>query len=210
MATTGKCDVAVWDVSGALLSDIRKQLAAPTQREGPTLSIKIGDWLQRRVVIGSPQPVIAKYAATFDQVFDALVTAHHPLRVLVVGPAGGGERSVGEVVVESAEHFMAPGIEAGSIGQGTSSSHGASHPVTTDWADPCRRAAEAAGLEVVMIAVVTAPGAAAPPVSRPRTRSRAAGVLLGKLLRGKQTPPRNDRRAIAAATDAVAAIVRSL
>ncbi|CAN0374860.1 unnamed protein product, partial [Ectocarpus sp. 4 AP-2014] len=134
--------------------------------------------LQRRVVIGSPQRVIAKHAATFDQVFEALITAHHPLRVLAVGPAASSEGSIGEVVVESAEHFMAPGFESGSIGQGAGENPSR---VTTDWADPCRRAAEAAGLNVVMIAVVTVPGTAEAPVSRPPTRSRVAGALLGKL-----------------------------
>lgn len=210
MPATDRCDAAVWDVRGDLLAGVRRQLRHGSKHEGPKLRIEIGEWLDRRLVVGRPRRVIAKQAPSSVEVFNALVTAHRPRRVLVVGPAAGRHEPVGAAVVESADRLAAAGLDPGVLATGRLNENEGSDAITTDWADACRRAAESVGLDVAMIAVVTVTGRADPPVSRPTTISRAAGAMLGQLLAGKSPSPGVDRRAIDAATDAVAAIVRSL
>ncbi|TWT99209.1 Phosphorylase superfamily protein [Botrimarina colliarenosi] len=222
MADNERCDVAVWDVSGGLLGETRRQLRNTLRRDGPRIAIETGDWLQKRIAIAWPQRAIASHAPSIAEALAALVAAHRPERLVVVGPATAIDRSlaVGSVLIadevvssHGAERLTLPAIAtadlpSGVVGVGQLAVAETGARVTTDWAGVAAEAITDLGVDAVLVTVVTARAngvLAEPPRSRRPTASRQAGRLLGKLFKGDWSMHSND-----AASSAVAGAIRAL
>lgn len=195
-----RCELAIWDVGGDLLEEVRGKLSRRIVHNGPKIAVETGEWLGRRLAIGRPQRVIAKQAPTLAEALQAMVAAHRPQRLVVLGPARAcspayalGQVVAVEQVAEANETIsVTQGMEAQrvasiTIGNGTVA---ASTQITTDWAKRAAVVTADLGIDSILFAVVTETSSAEaktlePPVSRPLTNSRRAGVVLGKLLAGK-------------------------
>lgn len=195
-----RCEFAIWDVGGNLLEEVRGKLSRRLVHNGPKIAVEAGEWLGRRLAIGRPQRVIAKQAPTLAEALQAMVAAHRPQRLVVLGPARACSTAyaLGQVVAvaqvveanETTPVTQAEGAQRltyATIGNGTVA---ASTRMTTDWAKRAAVAIAGLGIDATLFAVVTETSSAEaktlePPVSRPLTNSRRAGVVLGKLLAGK-------------------------
>lgn len=189
MSRPERCDAAVWDVCGRLLDPLRESLRGRVQREGPRLMVDVGEAFGQRIAIGRPRRLIAAQAPSLQESLGALIAAHRPGALIVVGPAAGEASacSVGDVRVELDSPTPADGSE-GPIGTGPTTIGGEHGVVTTDWAACARQAHQADGVHATLIAVVTvlrSGESIVPPASRPPTQSRRIGRFLGKLVRGE-------------------------
>lgn len=199
-------DTAFWDVSGTLLGDLRSKLKHRTVHQGGKIMVESGDWLGQRLVIGMPKRLIQRHAPRLAESLAAMIAAHRPRRLFVVGPAAAVSKTlaIGQVV-------QADDSRTDEIGDGILRAASAVALVTTDWADKTRQASDELGVQLGLLGVVTMLSdrpEVVPPSSHRRTLSHNAGAMLGHLLAGRVGSSTVPAAARAALVDAIEAMLR--
>lgn len=235
--TRERCDTVLWDVSGTLLADVRSKLRNRTREEGPKLLVEAGEWLDQKIVVGASKRLIRAHTPSLAEALSAMIAAHRPSQLLVVGPAAAVARDLplGHAVLNAEEPpESAPVNQRGDdqrvvdpsrvdpttvdsckvgqqiIAQGVVDREATDAAVTTDWADAVRAAAHDLGVAISWLAIVTEVSESSrvvPPASPRRTLSRTAGKLIGNLLAGRIAPASEPAIARTSATKAVEAFV---
>ena len=196
MADPERCDLAVWDVRGDLTDTLRSRLERTTKRVGQKIAVDYG-WLNgSALAVARPRRLTAAQLPSTAEALSALVAAHKPSKLAVVGPAAArtSAAEVGETVL---------GAKLDEVSD-----------FAADWTAAARRAFESTGLPGELLAVVVRvvendQPLAAPPSRRP-TRARNAGRLLRTLLGSGASSSDESTRSLSRYNESVATAVTTL